>query len=340
VNERRVDVALDLPRARQLSMGMKAYAEELAARLPAVAPDLRFAVVERASALGAREQIAVPLALRRVGARLVHFLSVYAPLAGPRPYVITIHDLIHLRFPSYFKRTVGPYYRTVVRAVCARAARVITDDERTVADLHRYLGVAPEKVAVVPLGVDDAFLADGPAAREPRPYFLYVGNHREHKDLPTLFAAWEALEPELDVDLLLTGDDDLAATTRRPQRARGELRFIGNVDSNRLTCIYRGAIALVHPALCEGFGLPILEAAAVGAAVIASDGAVPAVLRPFVDVFPSRDVRTLSALMARAFAEPGVREEARRFARTLTWNRCAERTAEVYRSVLQESLAG
>ena len=84
----------------------------------------------------------------------------------------------------------------------------------------------------------------------------------------------------------------------------------------------------------------MLEAAAVGAAVIACDDAVPAVLRSFVDVFPPRDVRTLSALMARAFAEPGVRDEARTFARTLTWDRCAERTAEVYRSVLQESVAG
>ena len=340
MNTPRIDVALDLPRVRQLSAGMMTYAEELAARLPAVAPDLRFAVVERASALGAREQIAVPLALRRVGARLVHFLSVYAPLAAPRPYVITIHDLIHLRFPAYFKRTVGPYYRTVVRAVCARAARVITDDARTVADLQRYLGVPPEKVVVVPLGVDAAFLAGGAPAVEPRPYFLYVGNHREHKDLPTMFAAWEALPAELEIDLLLTGQDDLAPRTRRPQRARGEVRFIGTVDSVRLTRLYRGAIALVHPALCEGFGLPMLEAAAVGAAVIACDDAVPAVLRSFVDVFPPRDVRTLSALMARAFAEPGVRDEARTFARTLTWDRCAERTAEVYRSVLQESVAG
>jgi alpha-1,3-rhamnosyl/mannosyltransferase len=104
--------------------------------------------------------------------------------------------------------------------------------------------------------------------------------------------------------------------------------------------LYKSAVALVHPALCEGFGLPMLEAAAVGAAVIACDDAVPAVLRPYVDVFPPRDVRTLANLMARALAEPRARDEARRFARTLTWDRCAERTAEVYRVVLQESRSG
>jgi len=335
--KRRIDVALDLARFRQMSVGMRAYAEELAERLPRVAPDLTFAVRPRSAALDAGEQVALPLALRRLAPRLVHFLSVYAPLLGPRPYVITIHDLIHLRFPQYFKRSVGPYYATVVRAVCAGAARVITDDDRTVEDLERFLRVPPAKVSVVPLGVDDAFLAPGPAAEASVPYFLFVGNHRPHKDLATLFAAWEALDPAHEVDLLVTGSDDLPAGMARPGRERGRLRFLEDVPAQRLAGLYRGALALVHPALCEGFGLPLLEAAAVGATVIACSDAVPAVLRPFVDVFPPRDVAALVTLMSRAVTQPASRDEARRFARTLTWDRCAERTAEVYRNVLAES---
>ena len=334
------DVALDLPRIRQLSVGMKAYAEELAARLPRVAPDLRFTTVVRTSGAGLEEQLAVPFRLRAERARLYHFLSVYAPLFGPRPSVITIHDLIHLRFPHYFKKTVGPYYATIVRGVCARAARVITDDERTVSDLERFLRVPRDKVVVVPLGVDDAFCIDAAPAAEPRPYFLYVGNHREHKDLVTLFAAWRALDPALPVDLLLTGEDDVPAALPRPRRERGELRFLGTVERARLASLYAGAVALVHPALCEGFGLSMLEAAAVGAAVIACEDAVPAVLRRYVDVFAARDVRGLTELMAGALAGPRARDDARRFARTLTWDRCAERTAEVYRSVLEESQPG
>lgn len=340
MNSTRVDVALDLPRIRQLSVGMKAYAEELATRLPRVAPDLHFETVVRSSALSLAEQVAVPLALRRTRARLVHFLSMYAPLFGPRPYVITIHDLIHLRFPQYFKRRVGPYYATIVRGVCARAARVITDDERTVDDLRRFLGVSPENVVVVPLGVDDVFLGDTTPAPEPRPYFLYAGNHREHKDLPTLFAAWQALDPAWEIDLLLTGDDDLRADAVRPRRERGELRFLGTVNSVRLAQLYAGTVSLVHPALCEGFGLPMLEAAAVGAPVIACEDAVPSILRPFVRTFAPRDVRGLGLLMEAARAVPNPPVEARRFARTLTWDRCAERTAEVYRNVLEESQPG
>jgi glycosyltransferase involved in cell wall biosynthesis len=330
------DVVLDLPRARQLSVGMRAYAEALAERLPRVAPDLRFVTVPRASALDRNEQISLPGTLRRLHPRLIHFLSLYAPLAAPRPYVITIHDLIHLRFPQYFKRSVPPYYATVVRAVCARAVRVITDDERTIGDLGRFLGVRPEKISVVPLGVDDLFFTEVTPAAEPRPYFFYAGNHREHKDLATLFAAWEGLDPASEVDLLVTGDDDFGVATRRPQRTRGRLRFLGELDAARLASLYAGSVALVHPALCEGFGLPMVEAAAAGATVIACEEGGPGVLRPYVDVFAARDVRSLSALMARALSLPGPREDARRAARALTWDRCAERTAEVYRAVLQE----
>jgi glycosyltransferase involved in cell wall biosynthesis len=327
-----------------MSAGMQRYADELAARLPLVAPDLRFATLERDRTLDLDEQIGLPRRLRAAHGRLVHFLSVYAPLFfAPRPYVITIHDLIHLRFPEQFKPTVGPYYRTVVRSVCARAARVITDDERTVGDLERYLGVAPAKVRVVPLGVGPEFLESeggGPQSGA-RPYFLYVGNHRPHKDLATLVSAWEKLPQELDVDLVLTGLDDLGVGTR--QRSAGRtVRFAGDVGGSALRDLYRGALALVSPSLCEGFGLPLLEAAALGTPVIASSEAIPGTLRAYAEAFPPRDAGALAAAMARAASSfparaRGLTEEAQRFAQTQTWDRCAERTAEVYREVLEET---
>jgi glycosyltransferase involved in cell wall biosynthesis len=334
----RADVALDLPRMRHMSVGMRAYAEEMAARLPRVAPDLTFATFVRTSALDRGEQIDLPARLRRERPRLVHFLSVYAPLAGPRPYVITIHDLIHLRFPKYFKRFVGPYYRTVVRTVCARAARIITDDERTAFDLERYLGVPARKVRVVPLGADDVYFEPGPRANGPRPYFIYAGNRRPHKNLGALYRAWEALPPEIEVDLALTGADDGDLGGAPPQRTHGTLRFLGDVSVGELARLYRGAVALVYPSLCEGFGLPMLEAAAVGTPVIASSEAVPAVLRDSVTVFAPHDVTALTTLMRRALEQPS-ESHASESTRALTWNHCAARTAEVYREVLREAVA-
>lgn len=335
-----LDVALDLPQTRHISIGMGKYARELTARLPRVAPDLTFAIFPHDRSFGWDEQVRLPLQMRFARPRLAHFLSVYAPLFAPRPYVVTIHDLIHLRFPEQFKISVGPYYRTIVRAVCANARHVITDDERTVRDLHRFLGVPPEKVAVVPLGVDDEFLRDGGRVATPRPFFLCAGNHRAHKDLPTLFAAWEALEDTIEADLLLTGSDDLPAAAARPRRARGELRFLGDLSSAELAAYYRGALALVHPALAEGFGLPMLEAAACGARVIACADAVPMIFARYARTFAPRDVRALARLLAEAAAEPAGSPEGQEFARTLTWSACAERTAQVYRALLAEGSAG
>jgi len=327
-----------------MSAGMSAYAEELARRLPRVAPDLRFATLVRHSALDADEQIGLPLRLRRARPRLVHHLSLYAPFFGWQPTIVTVHDLIHLRYPRFFKRRVGPYYATVVRGVCARAARVITDDERTIADLERYLGVAPAKVDVIPLGVDDRFLEAGeraaaaPTVRSQNgtvPYFLYVGNHRPHKDLPTLLTAWATLPEHERVDLRLTGMDDLEPAAR-PARTSGALRFVGEVEPAKLPPLYANAVALVYPSLCEGFGLPLLEAAACGTPVIACADAIPGVLRAHVTAFAAHDVTGLRAHMLAALARQSDREPARRVARGLTWDACAERTAEVYRRVLAD----
>lgn len=333
------DIALDARLTRQMSIGMKTYAAELTARLPRLAPDLHFSALREGENFSAQEQIGMPLAILRMRPRLTHFLSVYAPVLAPGVVVITIHDLIHLRYPAFFKKSVELYYQTVVRAVCARAARVITDDERTIEDLKHFLDVPREKVRVIPLGCDDAYRRAIELRRPARPYFLYAGNHRQHKDLATLLAAWATLPTDLSVDLYCTGDDDLPPE-RHAKRTFGTIRFLGDVDVESLARYYASCVALVHPALCEGFGLPMLEAAAAGARVLACEDAVPMVLRPHVDCFAARDVAGLRALMEQALAlgpqEGKGRTALRETALALTWDRCAAATVEVYREVLEE----
>ncbi|MBV8489860.1 MAG: glycosyltransferase, partial [Candidatus Eremiobacteraeota bacterium] len=192
-------IGFDARITRQQSVGMKAYVHELRARLPVVAPEYEYAFFDRGANFGWDEQVALPLAIRRARVGLMHFTGPYVPLVLPKTTIVTIHDLIHLRFPEYFKAKVGPYYRTVVRRACARAARVVTDDERTVDDLQRFLGVDPRKIRVVSLGAGDRYFQPANPPQVPRPYFLYVGNHRRHKDLATLFDAWSALPESLEI---------------------------------------------------------------------------------------------------------------------------------------------
>jgi alpha-1,3-rhamnosyl/mannosyltransferase len=176
--------------------------------------------------------------------------------------------------------------------------------------------------------------------RGARPYFLYVGNHREHKDLPTLFEAWSSLPQQYGVDLLLTGPDDFGGELQRRSSANRSIVALGHVPIDRLAGYYAGARALVQPALREGFGLPMLEAMAAGCPVVGSADAVPGVLAPAALTFAARDVAGLAAMLARLLEDEGVRERAINqgsdVARRLTWDRCARATADVYSEMLEE----
>jgi len=319
---------------------MKTYARELVERLPQVAPEFEYIAFARGTNFGWQEQVALPLAMRRARVDLAHFLSQYVPVAVPAPFVLTIHDLIHLRFPQYFKAKVRPYYATVVRRACARAARVITDDQRTVEDLVGFLGVARSKIRVIPLGVGEAFFANPAPYESARPYLLYVGNHREHKDLITLFEAWSALPDAWKVDLYLTGPDDFEGELQRRSTEARQIVALGDVGTERLVAYYAGARALVQPALREGFGLPMLEAMAAGCAVVACADAVPAPLERAALRFGARDVAALKAQLERLLRNEGLREQTvktgKMVAKELTWNRCARATADVYREVLED----
>jgi glycosyltransferase involved in cell wall biosynthesis len=317
---------------------MKTYARELSARLPRVAPEFEYVQFSSGRNFGWDEQIRLPLAIRQARLDLMHFLSIYVPLMTPARSVLTVHDLIHLRFPAYFKAKVRPYYEVVVRRACARAKRVITDDERTVEDLERFLGVDRAKVRVVPLGVDERFTRPIVPHTGPRRYLLYVGNHREHKNIATLFEAWSSLPQELEIDLYLTGPDDFDGELQRRSTGARKAVALGDVAMEALAGYYAGARALVQPALREGFGLPMLEAMASGCPVVASKEAAPRVLAPAVLSFDAGDAVQLAALLRRVIDDEELRDRfvgaGRTLARTLGWDRCARATADVYREAM------
>jgi glycosyltransferase involved in cell wall biosynthesis len=336
----RIDVALDVRETSHTSAGMREYVRALRHWLPRVAPDLRLAEFGSGDNFDLAEQVGLPLTVARLRPRLVHLPTPFVPRLMPAPLVVTVHDLIDLEFPQYAKRKVGPYWRHVVGPVLRAARAVLTDDEVTVGLLARHLGVDPARVRVVPLGIDAPEPLPPPVVR-PRPYVFYAGNHRPHKDLPTLARAWAALPEQHDVDLLLTGPAEPAFAGTR--RARGEIVFLGDRSGDEMWRLHRGALAYVHPALREGFGLPMLEALRASTPAFAAEPAVPAVLRAHVRTFPAGDADALRALLLRALEERGEPDggalrvqavQARAATAYLTWERTARATADVYRELL------
>lgn len=315
-----------------MSLGMIRYARELAQRLPLVASDLRFSTFGRGDNFDLNEQLGIPLRLARTRPRLAHFLAPYAPLAVPVPYVVTIHDLIDLRYPQWVKPKARFYYRVVLRRIARGARAVVTDDRQTAEDLVRFYGLAEKRITVIPLGVDLPSAAA--PVRRSRPYIIYAGNHRPHKDLTTLAEGWRRVDPALELDLVLTGERD--AGLPRVSRTNGELVFLGRCEHDALMRWIAGASALVHPALVEGFGLPLLEAARLGTPAIASDSAVPDVLREHVRTFAAGDAEGLARAVEAAMRgeERARAERAREATAGLTWDACARATAGLYRRLL------
>jgi glycosyltransferase involved in cell wall biosynthesis len=290
-------------------------------------PDLVPGGVEPVEIVTGRQELrmawSVPRMLRRLRPALAHFQHAL-PLRCPCPAVITIHDLSFERDATVMSRADRAIFRRVVPRAARRADRVIAVSERTKGDVVELYGISPEKVAVVPHGIDPAFR---PGDDEPGSYLLLVGAIQPRKEP---LAAAEAAA-EVGLPLVAVGpirDEGLGAELRR----RGvELR--GYVDRDELARLYRGAAAVLMPSRYEGFGLPVLEAMASGTPVVASSDAA------------LREVGGDAAL----YAEPGqladaVREAlARRDelraaglarARPFAWSETARRTAAVYREVL------
>jgi glycosyltransferase involved in cell wall biosynthesis len=302
----------------------------------------------RAGKYGLGEHLAVPRAAHRAGADLLHEPHYTLPLFWRGPAVVTIHDLIHLRFPRFFPPGVPHYARAVAGLAVRRARLVITDSAHTKADVVELLGADPGRVRVIPLGVSPVLARRAPdevaACRKdrslPAGYLLYVGARKPHKNLPLLLEALARMPGAERPPLVLSGgawsaDDPLARLTERLGLGSA-IHFAGDLrDEQVLACVYSGAALYVQPALSEGFGLPPLESMACGTPVLASTGgALPETVGEAGELLAPRDPEAWAHAIATLLGDEARRTElARRGlerARGFTWERTAEHTLAVY----------
>jgi len=289
----------------------------------------------------------------RDNADLYHYPHFDLP-AGLRgiPLVVTIHDLYPISVPNYCDRARRFYFRLVTAAACRRATRVIAISRYTQEELVRRLHVAPEKITVIPQCVSPEYrpITDAEILAAitrkyalPERFILYTGNHKPHKNLPRLLAAYARL-PERhrrEFPLVLTGA--VTKETRELMRQAGEsgisgqVRFLGHVAAADMPPLYSRASLLVHPSTHEGFGLAPLEAMACGtAALCATAGAIPEVVGDAARLFDPNDIDSiteqLKTALDRDIEDPTVIEKGRRQAGRFTPEARARRTLALYRA--------
>jgi glycosyltransferase involved in cell wall biosynthesis len=286
-------------------------------------------------------QSAVPRMLSEAGADLGVFPNYAAPLASPCPTLVVVHDLAVLRVPHFFTARKRLLSRPMMHFVAATAPIIATVSEASLRDIVSLLGVPRERIVLLP---GAAHPSCGPISRErvavvrsrhgiERPYVLTVGTLEPRKDLPTLLRAFDRLEDQTDRELVVVGgrgwkDRHLlqALEDRKPGR---RVRWLGYVTEADLAALYAGADLFVFTPTLEGFGLPLLEAMACGAPVIAADiAALREVAAGAARFVPSGD----DAAFARAIAETlrdareteRLRAEGRRRAGQFSWTATAE----------------
>lgn len=292
------------------------------------------------------------MAARRAGADLVFAPTLSILPVGSVPVVCTIHDVTPITMPSH-SRKVTALQRALLWFSARFARAIVTDSECSRNDLINFYGLPESRVSVVYLGYDKAIFND--SAVDPdlqkallsrlgiaRPYILHHGIIQPRKNLKRLIEAYRLMlsrNPDLQFDLVLAGgwgwqyDEILASATATGANA-GRVIFPGVLENSELAMLIKEASLVVMPSLYEGFCLPMVEAMACGAPVIAANAScLPEVSGNVLQYFDPDSAEEMAVCMEQVLKDHQLRNElaqaGRKRAAFFDWRRCAEQTLAI-----------
>lgn len=285
--------------------------------------------------------------IRRSGCDVYHATwNSGVPARCPVPCVLTVHDLIpwHERNRSIDGCLQRIAYRRSMRTSAWRASAITVVSQYSRGDILRTLGVASDKISVIPNGTEIPNMQGVDHKTGEVPYVLYVGGHEARKNLTAVFLAmnryWEQWGP--DVELRLTGKreslcDDAALAlsgVAHPDR----VRFLGTPNDAELSRQYTDARLLLMLSKAEGFGLPVIEAMAHGCPVVAANRAsLPEVAGDAGIIVDPDDIAGVSdaihALVVDPHRHADLVQRGRRRAESYRWPEIARKMRDLYETV-------
>jgi len=304
------------------------------------------------------EQMSFLRVLNREHLDLMHFCHFNAPLFYHRPSVVTIHDLTLSFFPgkkmnSWFRRFA---YQWVLKTVTRKARKIIAVSQNTQKDLEDLFHIPKSTISVIYNGVDPAFATPSNLNRATvaeqfglrKPYFLYTGVWRDHKNVVGLIHAFHGLWKEGggQYQLAITGRPNPSypeiPETIKALGLESEIRLTGLVTDEELKALYQHALAYVFPSFYEGFGFPPLEAMMCGIPVAASNtSSTPEVCGEGNALFFSPyNIPEMQQALDRIAHDGALRsqliENGRAHARKFDWGKMASAVLGVYNSVIKD----
>jgi glycosyltransferase involved in cell wall biosynthesis len=369
-----MNIGFDLRPALSKPTGVGGYALSLAERLPATAPDAQFWFFS-ASLRERFPSFSWPanarLVDRRLPVRALNYawnrlgwpsldLLVGSPLDlvhSPHPlivpgkrarHIVTLHDLFFFKHPEMTRAEIRRDYVPLVRDHVRRADGVICVSEYTASEARLLLEIPNEKIAVVPNGVDPIFRApiteEETAAvlhrlRLPRGAILFVGTEEKRKNLVALAMAYLGLARRRPTvpPLVLIGPGSHWA--QAGPYIKPQIRATGYLETREIRALMNASSMLVLPSLEEGFGLPVVEAMAVGLPVVCSRGsALEEVAQDAATLVNPLDTQSIASGIEHVLDDAkGVAARCERGlerSRQFDWDIAARKTMEFYKRVL------
>ncbi len=299
---------------------------------PALKKQLSFECLQTKSRwISLREQMELPGLIKKLKPDLYHSPSFIIPFYCPVPFILTLHDLNHVRCREMKRFHTTLYYQTILKRAVRKAKKIITVSQFSKKEVIDYYKIPENKISVIYNGVSSKFSplenkqhldACRIKYRLPERFILWIGNSKKHKNLGSVVRAFERLKT--DFKLVLMGVSYL-----HPQ-----IHSVGHVDTEDLACLYQLSAFLVYPSLYEGFGLPVIEAAACGKKMIVSNrpplSEIAGTTAILVDPL---DINALANAMQRLLGDPQtyhIDQEGIRHSKKFSWEDAARKTVEVY----------
>lgn len=314
---------------------------------------------------GIKEQILLPLKIKKYKIDLMHFTHFNVPIFFRNKFIVTIHDLTLRRFPTH-KRSIKNLiiypiknlaYRIIFRHSIKNSEKIIAISDYTKQEIINYYKVNPNKIKVIYEGAPNqnskshAYRQAGKIQNSKfskRKYLLYVGNAYPHKNLKRLILAFEKIKKDFsDLYLVLIGGDDYFYKKLKKFIhnskfiIRDYVLFPGFIPDKDLNTVYQYATLYVFPSLAEGFGLPSLEAMTRGVPVASSDATcLPEILGDAAIYFNPLSIDDMAKKIKKALINENLRknliDKGFKQIKTYSWQNMAKETLKIYKKIIKK----
>lgn len=293
-----------------------------------------------------QEQIFLPWLIWRSGLDLVHFPHFNVPFLCPKPFVVTIHDLIKHRFRALSTTTRSPLvyglkflaYLLVFRLAVKRARKIIVPSQAVKKELLIHYRLNPAKIIVIHEAASSAFRPGRRQSYRP-PLLVYTGSLYPHKNVDRLLRAVKSLPVNLAIVCARSIFWQRTKKKIKKMKLSRKVKLLGFVPDRKLVALYHRATAFVQPSLMEGFNLTAIEAMASGLAVIVSDipvhreicGQAAVFFHPYDEKELAEKIKKVvgSVQLRRKVRQKGLRQ-----AKKYSWSKTAQETLKVYENCL------